>query len=77
MKNSQNNNKYNNNNNNNNNNYKKKKKKKKLWNMRVTVMPVVIGALGTNPKGLIRELRGVRNRRTSRDHPDYSITRIG
>ena len=29
---------------------------KKLWNMKVTVMPVVISALGIVPKGLIRGL---------------------
>ena len=29
---------------------------KKLWNMRVTVIPLVIGALGTVPKGLERGL---------------------
>ena len=29
---------------------------KKLWNMKVTVMPVVISTLGTAPKSLIREL---------------------
>ena len=36
---------------------------KKLWNMKVTVIPVVIDALGTIPKGLIKwledlEIRG-------------------
>ena len=29
---------------------------KKLWNMKVTVIPVVIGALGTVTKGLIKGL---------------------
>ena len=29
---------------------------KKLWNMRVTVIPMIIGALGTVPKGLVRRL---------------------
>ena len=28
---------------------------KKLWNMKVTVIPIVIGALGAIPKGLVRE----------------------
>ena len=31
--------------------------KKKLWNMRLTVVPVVVGALGTVPKGLERRLK--------------------
>ena len=30
--------------------------KKKLWNTKVTVIPIVIGALWTVPKGLVREL---------------------
>ena len=29
---------------------------KKLWNMKVTIMPIVIGALGTIPKGLLKGL---------------------
>ena len=40
-----------NNNNNNNNN-----KLKKLWNMKVTIVPIVIGALGTVTKGLLKGL---------------------
>ena len=28
----------------------------KLWNMKVTVIPIIIGALGTVPKGLVRRL---------------------
>ena len=39
---------YNNNNNNNNNN--------KLWNIKVTIVPIVIGALGTVTKGLLKGL---------------------
>ena len=27
---------------------------KKLWNMKVTIVPIVIGALGTMPKGLLK-----------------------
>ena len=53
-------------NNNNNNNKKKKKKKKKkknldlvielknLWNMKVTIVSIVIGAFGTVTKGLLK-----------------------
>ena len=29
---------------------------KKLWNMKVTIVPVVIGALGTTTKGLLKAL---------------------
>ena len=48
---------------------------KKLWNMRVTVIPVVIGAPGTIPKGLVMEAERVRNQRMSRHHPN-DITEI-
>ena len=30
--------------------------KKKLWNMKVTIIPIVIGAFGTVTKGLIKGL---------------------
>ena len=29
---------------------------KKLWNMKVTIVPIVIGALGTKTKGLLKAL---------------------
>ena len=32
------------------------KTKKKVWNLKVTVIPIIIGALGTVPKNLINEL---------------------
>ncbi len=32
---------------------------KKLWNMRVTIIPTVIGAFGTVIKGLIKGLEGM------------------
>ena len=35
---------------------------KKLWNMKVTVIPIVIGTLGRVTKGLVK---GLRNKRTS------------
>ena len=44
---------------------------KKLWNRKVTVIPIVIGALRIN-KGA----GGFGNKRTSRDHPNYSIIKI-
>ena len=43
---------------------------KKLWNMKVTIVTIVIGALGTTPKGLL-------NWRTSRDYPNDSIAKNG
>ena len=49
---------------------------KKLWNVKVTVIPIVIGALGTIPR-VSKETRGVENKRTSGDHPNYSIIKIG
>ena len=36
---------------------------KKLWNMRVTVIPIVAGALGTFPKGLEKRLEELEIRR--------------
>ena len=33
---------------------RKKKKRKKLWNMQVTIIPIVIGAFGTVTKGLLK-----------------------
>ena len=45
--------------------------------MKVTVIPIVIGALGAVTKGLIQGLRGLGNERKSGDHPNYSITEIG
>ena len=43
--------------------------------MKVTVISVVIGALGTIPEELVKVLEDFEIRR--RDHPDYSITKIG
>ena len=33
-----------------------KELKKKQWNMKVTIIPIVIGAFGTVTKGLVQEL---------------------
>ena len=52
------------------------KELKKLRNMMVTLIPIVIGVLGTIPKGLIKGLEeleiGVRV-----DHLNYDILKIG
>ena len=42
---------------------REQKKKQQLWNMKVRVIPIVLGALGTIPEGLIKtqedlEIRG-------------------
>ena len=44
--------------------------------MKVTVIPVVIGALRMIPKGFVKGLEDLKNQRTSKDHPDYNITKI-
>ena len=44
--------------------------------MKVTVIPIVIGAFGTIPKLLIKETGRLRNKRT-REDPNYSIIKIG
>ena len=46
---------------------------RKLWNIRLTVIPILIGVLGTVFKGLEKEIGRVGNRRSNRDHPDHSI----
>ena len=46
---------------------------KKLWNMQVTIIPIVIGAFGTVTKGT----GGLGNWRTSGDHPNDSIIKNG
>ena len=46
---------------------------KTLWNMKVKVMPILIGVLDTVTEGTER----IRNKNTSRDHPDYSLIQIG
>ena len=41
---------------NNNNDYNLVRELKNLWNMKVMVIPILIGALGMVPKSLVREL---------------------
>ena len=45
--------------------------------MKVMVILIVIGALGTILKGLVKKTIGAGNRRTSRDHPNYGIVEVG
>ena len=44
-----------------------------MWNMRVSMIQVVIGALGTIPESLVKLAGRVGNRRTSRNHQDCNI----
>ena len=46
---------------------------KKLWNIKVTTIPIVIGAFGTLTKGP----GGLRGWRTSGHHPNYSAIENG
>ena len=48
---------------------------KKLWNKKVTVIPIVTGALGTQTIG--KRTGGLGNIRTNGDHPNYCIIEIG
>ena len=41
--------------------------------MKVTVIPIVVGALDTVAKGIGTETGGLVNKRTSRDNPNYRI----
>ena len=36
-----------------------KLKKKQVWNMKVTVILIVVGALATIPKGFVNEMEGL------------------
>ena len=47
-----------------------------LWNTRVTVIPIVVGALGSVPKSLGEETGGIGNQKKNRDHPDFTIAEI-
>ena len=61
-------------NNNNNNKYLDLARElKKLWNMKVTIVLIVIGAFGTITKGLLKRLGGLGSWRTSRDYLNDSI----
>ena len=54
-----------------------KKKTQKLWNMRMTVIPIVTVAVGTVTKGSVQGLEDLEiNKRMSGNHPNYSIIEI-
>ena len=48
---------------------------KKLWNMKVTVIPIVICTLSTVTKWLVQELEDMEI--WSEDHPNDNIIKIG
>ena len=50
---------------------------KKLWNIKVTVISIVIGTLSTVIKRIGTGTGGLGNKRTGEDHPNYSIVEIG
>ena len=50
---------------------------KKLWNMKVMIVPIVIGALGTVTKGLLKRPGGLGSWRTGGDDPNDSIIENG
>ena len=45
--------------------------------MKVTMMLIVIGELGTIPKSLVRELEVFKIKGTNRDYPNPNIAKIG
>ena len=49
---------------------------KKVWNIRVTVIPIAIGVLGMILKGLGKKIGGIGNQKKNRDIPVYSIVEI-
>ena len=42
------------------------RKQKKLWKMNVTVVSIVVGALGTGHKGLVKKTVGTEDQRKNR-----------
>ena len=53
------------------------RKLKKLWNMKVTIVPIVIGALSTIIKRIIKRPGRLGSWRTGRDYPNDSIGKNG
>ena len=48
---------------------------KKPWNMKVTIVPIVIGALGTITKGLLKGREDLEDWRTGRDYLNDNIAK--
>ena len=49
---------------------------KTLWNMRRTMIQIVIGLLEAVHKGLKKKNGKIRNQRKGQDHPDHCIVKI-
>ena len=49
---------------------------KKLWNMKVTIIPIAVGVLGSHQK-INKRTGGLGNKRTGGDHPNFCIIEIG
>ena len=49
----------------------------KLYNMKITKIPVVIGVFGTISKGMVRELEEFEIEQWDPDYPNYSTVTIG
>ena len=50
---------------------------KKLWNMQVTIIPIVIGAFGTVTKRITKATGGLGSWQMSGDYPNYYIIENG
>ena len=50
--------------------------KKNLWNVKVTVIPIVVGELEKVSKGLEKRLGDVGNQRENQNNPDHSFVKI-
>ena len=50
---------------------------KQLWNMKVTVIPIVVGALRTITEGSVKRLEELKIRGQVEIIPDYNIIKIG
>ena len=44
--------------------------------MEVTVIPIVVGELGTISKGLVKEMEDMETREC-KDNPEYRISKVG
>ena len=54
-----------------------RKRKKKLWNMKVTVIPIVNDVLSKVVKEFGTRIKRHGNERMKRDHRNYTIIKIG
>ena len=50
---------------------------KKRWNIKLSVIPIVVSALGTVLKGLIKKIERIEDQRKNQDYADHSIVEIG